>query len=83
MYSRSIFREANDIIYFVPLACVAILWKPNPNQLSYSYVLLDDDEEYDIKDLELTETVDDRNNKEKELAETVDDRDSKKENHLV
>lgn len=65
-FRSSAFREANDIIYLVPLACVAILWKPNPNQQSYSYELLDDDEEDACNDLELTENVDEGNIKEKE-----------------
>jgi len=55
-FNRSTLREANDLITLVPLVCVAVLWRPNPNQQMYSYVLLEDDKE---DDLELTETVDD------------------------
>jgi len=60
-FNRSTMREANDLIYLVPLACVAVLWRPNPNQQMYSYVLLEDDKEDEINDIELTEKVDDGN----------------------
>jgi len=59
-FNRSTMREANDLITLVPLVCVAVLWRPNPNQQMYSYVLLEDDKEDEFNDVELTETFDDR-----------------------
>jgi len=52
------YRGANDVLYLFPLACVAVLWRPNPDQRKYShaYVLLEDGAgEEDTNDLELTE----------------------------
>lgn len=48
----------NELIYFVVLACIAVLWRPNPDAQNYSYVLLmeEDDEGNGNFDLEMTVT---------------------------
>jgi len=63
-YDLESVREGNEIIHVVVLICIAYLWKPNPSQQQYAYVLLEEDENNAdcdnmtrITDLELTEVV--------------------------
>jgi len=46
-FGQASFREANDIINLFPLVCIAILWRPNPEQKKYShgYVLLEEEDD--------------------------------------
>lgn len=63
-YDLESVREGNEVIHVVVLVCIAYLWKPNPSQQQYAYVLLEEDQgdaDCDdmtrITDLELTEVV--------------------------
>jgi len=65
-YDLESVREGNQVIHLVVLACIAILWKPNPSQQQYSYILLEDNDGNEnvvsnntagITDLELAEVV--------------------------
>jgi len=66
-YDLESVREGNQVIQLIILACIAYLWRPNPSQQQYAYVLLDGDDEevaFDgddnttgLADLELTEVV--------------------------
>jgi len=42
-FDLSSFDDGNQIIYIIVLACMTILWKPNPMAPMYGYVLLQDD----------------------------------------
>lgn len=72
----TILREANDIISLLTLACVTILWKPNPSQQMYSYVLLDDDGNAPTTEDKIGGTM----NTDLELSEFVIDGDDDDEN---
>lgn len=60
-------KEGDEIIYLVVLACIAYLWRPNPQALKYGYVLLDEEEE-GANDLELTMTASSAKDDEPESA---------------
>jgi len=55
--------ETEEVIYLLVLACIAVLWKPNPDAQEYGYYVLLGDQDEPTRgdgstefDLELTET---------------------------
>jgi len=71
--------EGNNIIYFLILLCIAMLWRPNPEAPEYGYVLLGEDEEdndlhFNNNDMELVER-DESNDLEEIRVETIQKKD--------
>jgi len=62
-FDLSSFDDGNHIIYLIVLACMAVLWKPNPMAPMYGYQLLqDDNDEFDNDNNIVVEMVESDNN---------------------
>merc|ERR1712157_558999 len=44
-YDLESVRIGNEVIHLIALACIAYLWRPNPSQRQFAYVLLDENGE--------------------------------------